>query len=501
VLPPRALSWFTPMPPQRNGIADYSAKLLQAIAPLHASHVYCHDLAIGLPAGVELRDPAQAFRHLGASSPILHQIGNNGGHVFALEALRAYGGVVSLHDLSLLYLYELASPRLEEILGRMTGPTGKMGQAYARHWRENRIKTAANYVLFDLIGEILALARRVIVHSHYARNKIAAIYGSEASSKIDVIPHFAPVLSIAGEEAARAAIGYEYAVPLVLTSGFATKAKRFDWLVEALDELARRGTDFRWIHAGEERASEFDLSGAIAGRPSLAGRCQITGYVSEEALDSYIAAADVVVNLRFPSVGESSGTLARAFAAGRCCIVNDTAAYAELPRDAVVHLPVFGTVPALANALEGLLTHPDLRAIFGARARLLAQTDLAMDQVARSYLATVANAYPPGRTMPATAARTPPAAMRHRLSGQASSDTDVIRLGQEVGLKRGDFELELSFAGLDNFAELARSTPALLREALPAHVTLDSIRFLAGSNGTGIGLSIRGKSHTLERMA
>ena len=42
----------------------------------------------------------------------------------------------------------------------------------------------------------------------------------------------------------------------------------------------------------------------------------VTGYLGEADLDGYILASDILVNLRFPSVGESSGTLARAFAAG-----------------------------------------------------------------------------------------------------------------------------------------------------------------------------------------
>src|SRR6185436_2337277 len=104
----------------------------------------------------------------------------------------------------------------------------------------------------------------------------------------------------------------------------------------------------RWIHAGAERAAEFALGDAIARHPSLAGRAGIAGYLDAAALDDHIAAADVLVNLRFPSSGERSGSLARAFAAGVCCIVSDTAAYAELPRDAVLQVPLSGTVALLA---------------------------------------------------------------------------------------------------------------------------------------------------------
>ena len=105
--------------------------------------------------------------------------------------------------------------------------------------------------------------------------------------------------------------------------------------------MREQGHRFRWIHAGEERPTEYPLTQAVRGHPGLAECFEVTGYLTDDKLDRYIAASDIVVNLRFPSVGESSGTLARAFSAGRCCIVSDTAAYAEIPRDVVVHVPVF----------------------------------------------------------------------------------------------------------------------------------------------------------------
>ena len=84
-----ALSWFTPLPPARNGIADYAAMLLGEVAGLTPCTCYCEDPRAEAPEGVEVRDPLQAFRYLTPRSRILHQIGNNAGHGFALRGLRA----------------------------------------------------------------------------------------------------------------------------------------------------------------------------------------------------------------------------------------------------------------------------------------------------------------------------------------------------------------------------------------------------------------------------
>jgi glycosyltransferase involved in cell wall biosynthesis len=496
----KAISWFTPLPPQQNGIADYSAILLSEIAKTRACTVYCENAASGLPANVETADPAQAFRHLKPGTPILHQIGNNGGHVFVLEALRRYGGVVSLHDLSLLYLYELATPRMEAIFGRMRCASGDLGETYARHWRDSGTKTAANYILFDMVGEVLSLAKRVIVHSHYARKKLVALHGASVGEKIDVIPHFAPDMRFPSQESARATAGIEPGTLLILTSGFATRAKRFDWMIDALDVLAQSGVDFQWVHAGAERAEEFDLSGAASRRPALAGRVKITGYVSEAMLDAYISAADIVVNLRFPSVGESSGTLARAFAAGRCCIVNDTAAYAELPRDAVVHLPVFETVAALTRALRELIASPELRELFGARARRLSQTDLSLKTVAARYIDVIDNAYGKKRKH----ARLPRDGLSpigfgtdlpNRLEIRVHTSGDLRPAAQSLLAAQGPFELTAWFDSPEAFAHAAGGNTVLAKDIFHPAIEVNDVRFVASATGSEVGVVFSGRSH------
>lgn len=497
---PDALNWFTPLPPARNGIADYAAMLLGEMARLTPCVCYCEDPLADAPDGVEVRDPVQAFRHLGAGSRILHQIGNNEGHVFALDALRRHGGVASLHDLSLLYVYELGTPRREVLFGHMQAPSRALGETYARHWKEAGLKTSANYVLFDMVGEVLSRSRRVIVHSDYARRKLAATHGAEAAEKLVVIPHFAKAIADRSAEAARERLGVGPEEILILTSGFATRVKRFDWLVEALDRLRREGRRFRWIHAGQEKADEVKLTERMhAG--GLGDVARVTGYLSEDDLDSCIMAADIVVNLRFPSVGESSGTLARAFAAGRCCVVNDTAAYSEIPRDIVVHIPVFDTVGALVRALDRLIADADLREAFGQRARHFARTSLSVATVARRYLEAIDGSRPPGAVR-SSAGR---AAKARQPSGPVRLSVDVVDAMPDLStLLRPaveDFELTLWFATADRLAAAALDEPSFVASLLGPHVDVEAIRFVhPGASerrsvaGERIGILVSGRA-------
>src|SRR5262249_40947991 len=60
---------------------------------------------------------------------------------------------------------------------------------------------------------------------------------------------------------------------------------------------------------------------------------RLTGYTTERDFFRYLKAVDVVVNLRYPTAGEMSGTLIRALGAGLPTVVTDFGQFGELPDD------------------------------------------------------------------------------------------------------------------------------------------------------------------------
>ena len=63
-------------------------------------------------------------------------------------------------------------------------------------------------------------------------------------------------------------------------------------------------------------------------------------YVPEEGLWSLMAACDALVNLRYPTMGETSGSVIRALSLGKPLIVSDVGWFHELPDDVVLKVPV-----------------------------------------------------------------------------------------------------------------------------------------------------------------
>jgi glycosyltransferase involved in cell wall biosynthesis len=469
------LTAFTPLPPERNGIADYAAMLLGALAEHYHCEAACEDWLAEAPPGVAVVDPAMAHRRAaGDGGRVLHQIGNNPGHGFVLRALRHLPGVSTLHDPGLLHLRQTTGASREALLtGLRDVPPALAG--YARRVAAEDRWSRADHFLFDMAGEVLERSRAVVVHSRFARNRLRVLHGEAATAHVEVIPHLLPPLAVPPREEARARLGIPPDVFLVCTAGFATAAKRFDWLIAALELAAAKdgGAALHWLHAGAERPEEFPLAAAIAERPALRSRARITGYLSEAALTDHVAAADVLLNLRFPSAGESSGSLARGFAAGVCCVVSDTGAYAELPRDAVLHVPLAGTVQALAEALAALAVDRARAAAIGEAGRRYALAEMALPAVALRHRALIeASRDRPVASPPRAGTPAPTVALALRPDLTAGTVERALR-GVE-----GPCRLFLAASDLESLADLSLNRPALLDALLPPWATVRGMRVL-----------------------
>ena len=400
---PPTLLHTGPLPPARNGIADYAARLLPHLAPHYRLLATAEDWQAETPPGVPLLDPALVHRHLPADARILHQLGDNAGHVFSLPLIRRFPGVTLLHDPGLLHLHQLAGAPIAA--GLRSGIPG-LAAATARLIQRGAPVTAADHSLFDLAGAILAHSRAVILHTEAGLARLRAAHGAAATAHCSVIPHPIPDGPLPTRAEARARLGIGAPEFIVLTAGFPNRAKRFDWMLAAADALP----GLRWIHAGE-------------GLP----RVPATGYLPPEALLDHVAAADVLVNLRFPARGEASGTLALALAAGTCAIVTATSGYREIPPGSVIALPPEAGAAALTATLAALRANPDQARAIGEAGRAHAVANLTLAAAAARIRETLEashdrptpahrDAAAPNPGVPRSAAATP-AAIAAALAG------------------------------------------------------------------------------------
>lgn len=173
--------------------------------------------------------------------------------------------------------------------------------------------------------------------------------------------------------ASRAELGLPDDKIVLVAAGRVGRGKRLETVIAALagrDELRERCT-FVVVGGGEA-----DYMAELTRQVSEAGLGANVRFVSEaddRLLHSYIEAADICVNLRYPSTESGSMSLVEQLHHGKAVVVYDIGIYSETPDDAVVKVPVSGGAAAVADALGRLVHDEALRNGCAARAALFAR--------------------------------------------------------------------------------------------------------------------------------
>ena len=119
----------------------------------------------------------------------------------------------------------------------------------------------------------------------------------------------------------------------------------------------------------------------------------ISGFLSELEYAAALELTDVVVNLRYPSMGESSATLCEAMIYGKPIIVSDIKQYKEYPDEVCWKLPVGRKEVELLEAyLEYMIQNPNICKVMGENAANYAGQVLSPDKIALLYYKYISNA-------------------------------------------------------------------------------------------------------------
>ncbi|MGN6564175.1 MAG: glycosyltransferase, partial [Thermomicrobiales bacterium] len=115
------------------------------------------------------------------------------------------------------------------------------------------------------------------------------------------------------------------------------------------------------------------------------------GWVDAAIFERVLVAADLCVNLRWPTGGETSGSLLRMLAAGRATIVSAAGSFTEVPDDACITVPVgAGEEDALACAMLHAAREPGWADRIGAAGRAFVAREHSLDCAARGYQDVIA---------------------------------------------------------------------------------------------------------------
>ncbi|WP_353213052.1 glycosyltransferase [Rhodovarius sp.] len=396
------LAFVSPLPPDETGIAGYAAELALVLGQHYDITLVCER---GITDAEPLASLLPVMTHeqfLSQSEPferVLYQVGNSPFHAVQVERMLPIApGVVTLHD-----------SFLSGLVNWRAWTSGKPERLAADLLREHgwaALVVAAREGMDAAVGQypcsqaVLRAALGVVQHSTHARALLTRHFGAALTERVALIPLLHQPVLLPSRADARAALGVPEDAFLVCSFGIISNSKGPGLLLSGFE------------------AVQADIPGALlrfVGEPlqevlALLPAHMMTGRTDLHHYQNWLAAADVAVQLRLASRGETSAAVADCLGAGLATLVNDLGAAAELPDGVAYKLPASADAPVLAAALLELARDPDRRAALGQAARSYAQEALAPVQVAAAYHAAIEAAYADG-----------PAIQRWRLESEAGA--------------------------------------------------------------------------------
>ncbi|MGI8480107.1 MAG: glycosyltransferase family 4 protein [Gaiellaceae bacterium] len=366
------LAYFSPMPPERTGVADYSALLLPALRE-HLDVTVVRKGSKRAPRGTDTA---------------LYHVGNNpDAHSWIVDALRRRPGVVVLHDFVVHHLVAGMT------IGRRDGPGyldtmerehGVVGRLLAHGVLDKRIAPLweSRPEDFPLAWFVFEHATGLIVHSHAVHELVrAAAY----EGPVWIVPH--PAWPVPPVEPERVAPG-----PVIGCFGVLNASKRIPELLRAFAHVREGHPEATLLLVGPTSPG-FDLDRRLQRLGLVDEGLVREGWVDEGRLWALMAGVDLFVNLRHPTMGETSGVAIRSLSLGKPLVVSDVGWFSELPDDVALKVTIDShEVETLTAALELLVAREDVRAQLGTAAARLAEQKHGLGRVAELYAAALEEA-------------------------------------------------------------------------------------------------------------
>jgi len=380
------IAYFSPLNPVKSGISDYSEEIIPFLA-----EYFDLDLFIDPSWEPENRELKRRFNiipfdakgfDLSQYDEIIYHMGNDyKAHKFIYESLERYPGIVVLHDLVLQGFY---AERYDEtgdfdsyknLLIQYYGEEGRQIAEKIRLKLPNQIWESERAVDYPLNEEILEAAKALIVHSNFVKDKVSV----KTNKPLVKIHHHGHIQKEFDREKVRKDLDVKDDEILILSAGFVNKNKRYQSILSALSEI--KEFKFKYLIAGKDRAGL--LKNYLEGHELSIIKL---GHLPIGKLEEVISASDICINLRYPTMGESSGSLLRMMGYGKPTLVTDYGSYVEFPDYCTLKVsPDMDEKEMIKRMILALALDKDFRISLGREAKNFVERECSIKRCAQEY--------------------------------------------------------------------------------------------------------------------
>jgi glycosyltransferase involved in cell wall biosynthesis len=318
------VAMLSPLPPDRSGVADYTAATCTELGRLVDLHVFTETPLPTSPGNVASVRPLGAFPHINPGfDRVISVVGNSHFHLRIFELLLRYGGACIAHDARMLGFYAILRGREKALALASQELQRPVTDDDLNQWLADEGTLEALF-----LGEIAKSAAPMIVHSQVTASIVGERHGiAPAYIPFSIYRPWSPdALTPAARVAARKRLALPQGEVVIATFGFVHESKAPEECVWALETLRGWGFPASLHFVGSTnsmREGGADLRDLI-GRLGLSAHVRFakSDYVSEQTFQDYLTGADLGIQLRTYGLGGLSGAVLDCAAAGLPTVTN-----------------------------------------------------------------------------------------------------------------------------------------------------------------------------------
>ncbi len=386
------LAYISPLPPERSGISDYSAELLPALAQYYDIDVVVAQNDVSdewIKSHCPIRSVEWFVQNSACFDCVLYHFGNSHFHQHMFGLLKSIPGVVVLHDFYLSGIY-----RYIDVFGY--APNSFIEQLYQSHGYAGLLHGNTKEAVWKYPCSLDVIENSVgtIVHSENSIRLAKKWYGNKTED-FAVIPLLRVAAVKENALEIRKEMGFSDGDFIVCSFGLLGATKLNHRLLTAwLGSALARSNHCYLVFVGENHEGEYcnELLSLIKHN-SNGKRVKITGWLEQKVFRDYLTIADLGVQLRTLSRGETSAAILDCMNYGLASIVNSNGSMADLPHDAVWKLSDEFNDQTLIEALETLWQNHEKRFQMGEYAKSVIKDKHNPSYCAEQYQIAIENFY------------------------------------------------------------------------------------------------------------
>lgn len=384
------LAFVSPLPPEKSGISFYSAELIPALSKYYDVDVIVAQESVSdewVAENCRVLTPAMLVENKHLYERVIYHFGNSHFHSHMVDLLEQVPGVVVLHDFylgDLMYYIEGNGGRAHWFAKALYNSHGY--KAVTDYFTKEDIHSTLKE--HPISYSVFEKSQSVIVHSNYAKKLVEERYHEKNSIHCYEIPLLREPAFQLDKSGARKRLGIGSSDFVVCSFGLLGRQKINDRLVDAwLSSSLAQQPECKLFFVGEAPHDSYGISiiNSIKRRQDV----EVTGWADEKTYHDYLAAADVAVQLRSESRGETSAAVLDCMNYGLATIINASGSMVELSKDDVLMLSHESDSDELTKdlriTLEDLWRDAGVREAYGESAKSTIRTKHAPAECAKQY--------------------------------------------------------------------------------------------------------------------